>query len=319
MSPTVAQPPLPIPLSHRVADPWESFTRPFVRDLAYALACPSVLNAWVDHDPLLNTPTVTIHSNEFWQRQFCNYQSRLGELDTTTDYQDLTRFLMNRPSPYRLGFHFEGLMHFWLIDGFKLGLHPFEVLAHNVQLYRDKQTIGELDYILRNHQTGDIEHWELAIKFFVGSPPYDFANWVGLNSRDNLARKMSHMQSKQFRSVWVDVDSHDPVKVDKRVAVIKGRFFKPKLDADFQRPLWLNADFPLHDWYDGADTAQLTLIDMPLLRRAHYVEWFTKRAFYDQHRPLLQWSEARLPDTGLYFQGDQPLVIYRENIDAMKF
>ena len=301
-------------------DPWEQFTRPFVRDLAYALACPPILNAWVDHEPLLNTPTVTMHSAEFWQQQFSNYYARLAVLDTTQGYQALTRFLMKRPSPYRLGFHFEGLMHFWLTDGFALDLHPFEVLAHNIQLYQGKQTIGELDYILRNHETGEIEHWELAIKFFLGSAPYDFADWVGMNSRDNLQRKMTHMQSKQFRSVWVDVSGHESgkakVKIDKRIAVIKGRFFKPMTDINFERPQWLTPNFPLHDWIDGQSAEQLATLDRSIVRRANYVEWFTKRPFYDGRQSPLYWSKDTPPETALYFEGDRPLVIYRVKMIA---
>ncbi|MDO5768227.1 MAG: DUF1853 family protein [Psychrobacter sp.] len=303
--------PLDIP-----STPWEHYQRPFVRDLAYALACPPILTTWVNHQPLLNAPTVILHSAEFWQQQFASYQPRLHELDNTQGYQALTRFLMTRPSPYRLGFHFEGLIHFWLIDGFALNLHPFEVLAHNVQLYQGKQTTGELDYILRNHDTGEIEHWELAIKFFLGSPPYTFADWVGMNSRDNLERKMTHMQSKQFRSIWVDVSGHESgkakVKIDKRIAVIKGRFFKPVTDNGFVRPQWLTPNFPLHDWINGEDTEQLNKLDMSILRRAHYVEWFTKRPFYDERPSPLHWSKDSPPETGLYFEGNRPLVIYRD-------
>ena len=295
--------------------PWECYSRPFVRDLAFALACPPVLNAWVDHEPLMNTPTVVMHSALFWQQQFAAYQPRLEVLDNTKAYRRLTRFLMSRPSPYRLGFHFEGLMHFWLTDGFDNDYHAYEVLAHNVQLFRDKQTVGELDYILRNHDTGEIEHWELAIKFFLGSPPYGFANWVGMNSRDNLERKMTHMQSKQFGSVWIDVDFNESVqrvKIDKRVAVIKGRFCRPVSDTQFARPTWLTPSFPMHDWYDGNNKAQLATLNMRKLRRAHYVEWFTKRSFYDEYRPLIKWSEGSPPQSGLYFEAGRPLVIYRD-------
>ena len=298
--------------------PWEQYTRPFIRDLAFAIACPPVLNAWVDHEPLVPTPTVTMHTAAFWRQQFTAYQPRLAELDGTKAYRELTRFLIRRPSPYRLGFHFEGLMHFWLTDGFERGYHPFEVLAHNVQLFRGKQTTGELDYILRNHDTGEIEHWELAIKFFLGSAPYHYANWVGMNSRDTLERKMTHMQSKQFGAVWVDVNFHETVKVDRRIGVIKGRFFQPVSDPNFKRPDWLTPSFPLHDWYDGNDLAQLATIDRSQLRRAHYVEWFTKRPFYDERRPMMPWSEQSPPQAGLYFEGDRPLVIYQNNATNLR-
>lgn len=211
--------------------PWNAYQRPFVRDLAYVLACPNVLTQWIDFTPHQNTHTVDVHSASFWQAQLETYQERLEELDTTTAYQDLTRYLLKRPSPSRLGFHFEGLLSFWLEDGFARQLHPYEMLANNVQLYNGKQTTGELDLILYNHEEKLVEHWELAIKFFMGSAPFAPENWVGINSKDNLERKMTHMQTKQFRSVWVDTEDHGRIRIDKRYGIIKGRFFCPSTPA----------------------------------------------------------------------------------------
>ena len=98
--------------------PWEAYQRPFVRDLAYVLACPNVLTTWLDFAPHQTTHKVAIHSAAFWQQQFEAYKPRLKELDTTNDYQALTRYLLKRPSPNRLGFHYEGLLSFWLEDGY---------------------------------------------------------------------------------------------------------------------------------------------------------------------------------------------------------
>lgn len=215
------------PTSNRLIDnaPWERYRRPYVRDLAYVLACPNVLTQWLDFAPHENTHAVSVHSASFWQAQFEAYEQRLNELDTTTDYQTLTRYLLKRPSPNRLGFHFEGLVSFWLEDGFARKLHPYETLANNVQLYNGKQTTGELDLILYNHAEQLVEHWELAIKFFMGSAPFKPVNWVGINSNDNLQRKMTHMQTKQFRAIQVDTEARGRIKIDKRYGVIKGRFF----------------------------------------------------------------------------------------------
>jgi len=295
--------------------PWEIYQRPYVRDLAYALACPNVLTKWFDCAPNQNTPPIAVHTAHFWQTQFEAYQQRLVELDTTTAYQELTRYLLKRPSPNRLGFHFEGLLSFWLEDGFSRKVHPYETLANNLQLYNGKQTVGELDLILYNHEENLVEHWELAIKFFMGSAPFAPVNWVGINSNDNLQRKMTHMQTKQFRTVWVDTKDHGRVKIDKRYGVIKGRFFLPQSSCSsqpFTRPNWLTPSFPLHEWYDERDEANLTKIDMTTLRRAHYIEWFTKRRFYDVQRAQINWSETSLPETGLYFEGNRPIVIYPE-------
>ena len=294
--------------------PWKAYRRPFVRDLAYVLACPNVLTTWLDFAPHQTTHKVAIHSASFWQQQFEAYQQRLKELDTTNDYQALTRYLLKRPSPNRLGFHFEGLLSFWLEDGFARKLHRYETLANNVQLYNGKQTTGELDLILYNHEDNLVEHWELAIKFFMGSAPFAPINWVGINSNDNLQRKMTHMQTKQFRTVWVETKSHGQVKIDKRYGVIKGRFFLPMNIANFFYPHWLTPSFPMHEWCDKTNNATLATIDVTALRAAHYIEWFSKRDFYDNRQLAFMYSENGVLRTGLYFEGDRPMVIYPKKL-----
>ncbi len=285
--------------------------------MAFVLACPNVLTRWLDFAPHHNTHSIEVHSSEFWRAQFETYSKRLYALDNTTAYQQLTRYLLNRPSPNRLGFHFEGLLSFWLEDGYARGLHAYETLASNIQLYNGKQTVGELDLILYNHKEKLTEHWELAIKFFMGSYPFAPANWVGINSNDNLERKMTYMQTKQFRTVWVDTEEHGRVKIDKRFGVIKGRFFLPlnmnenaDESDDFVWLDWLERRFPMHEWCDENDTRSLASFDKRKLRLAHYIEWFTKRDFYDQRLTPLSWSVDKPPRAGLYFEGDRPIVIY---------
>lgn len=307
--------------THTNYAPWEAYQRPYVRDLAYVLACPNVLTEWLDFAPHQNTHIVSVHSASFWRQQFEAYQQRLEELDTTNAYQKLTRYLLTRPSPNRLGFHFEGLLSFWLEDGFARKLHSYETLANNVQLYNGKQTTGELDLILYNHDVGLTEHWELAIKFFMGSAPFAPVNWVGINSNDNLQRKMTHMQTKQFRTVWVETEDRGQVKIDRRYGVIKGRFFLPMNMANSSHsdiPTWLSPSFPMHEWCDKNDKACLATINMVKLRRAHYIEWFTKRGFYDSYdkrQPQLVWQDDTLPTTGLYFEDGRPIVIYQSQPD----
>ena len=48
------------PTSNYLIDdaPWEAYQRPYVRDLAYVLACPNVLTEWLDFAPHQNTHTV---------------------------------------------------------------------------------------------------------------------------------------------------------------------------------------------------------------------------------------------------------------------
>lgn len=282
--------------------PWLQYKRPFVRDLAFAIACPDALRHWISPNPNTPSPNIEVHKECFWQQNYLNYENRLQELDSTKQYKVLTRYLMSRPSPYRLGFHFEGLLHFWLEDGYRLNRHPYQVLAHNIQLYREKQTTGELDFILRNHDTNEVEHWELTIKFYLGSPPYDFVNWVGINSRDNFERKMTHMQTKQFRSIWVDMDFHETVKIDKRFVILKGRFFQPENSSSHQtfvKPTWLTDSFPIHQWHVIKTPSDFAHLNMPNLRPAHYIEWFTVRPFYNANFLTAKGAMATVPQISL--------------------
>ena len=312
--------PIAQPFSTYLIDdaPWDVYQRPYVRDLAYVLACPNVLTKWLDVASYQNTHAISVHSTRFWQQQFAGYKQRLKELDTTNDYQVLTRYLLARPSPNRLGFHFEGLLSFWLEDGFARKLHPYETLANNVQLFNGKQTTGELDLILYNHAENLVEHWELAIKFFMGSAPFAPENWVGINSNDNLQRKMTHMQTKQFGSIWVDTENHGQVKIDKRYGVIKGRFFLPINTCNFTYPSWLVPNFPMHEWCDKYDKSTLATLDIRALRAAHYIEWFNKRDFYDGRQSPLNNSKNDILKTGLYFAGDRPIVIYPKLRDGVE-
>lgn len=300
--------------SHTQAENYQKFKRPFVRDLAFALSCPTALADWqaATHD-LPNHPhtfDIHIHPSSFWQQQFTAYKTRLVELDNTPAYQTLTKFLINRPSPHRLGFHFEGLILFWLQDGFKLGLHQYELLAHNLQITENGQTFGELDIILRNHKTRDIEHWELAIKFYLGSAPFNPINWVGINSKDNLERKLNHMATKPFSLDSIALAHQNQLKIDKRYAVIKGRFFAPLLDDDtkFKHPHWLTKDFPLHSWCTPNQAVKLLQKQQHtrILKPSQYVEWFTRRRFYKQTtNNTLNQANILLAKTGLYFLHQQ--------------
>ncbi len=288
---------------------WQHYQRPFVRDLAFVLACPNALTEWRELTPHQNISPIVVHSPDFWHAQYDAYRTRLEMLDTTPAYQVLTRYLLARPNPRRLGFHFEGLLSFWLTDGYTHGLHSYEVLASNVQLFEGRLTVGELDLIVYNHLDKCTEHWELAIKFFMGSYPFDPINWVGINAHDNLQRKMVHMQTKQFGATDVDIEPYGQVTIDKHYAVIKGRFFLPMNTIDFVYPDWLAPSFPMHEWCDERDKKNLTMLNTGILRRAHYVEWFSKRDFYDD-KSALKRSNGERPKAGLYFEGDKPIVIY---------
>lgn len=99
----------------------------------------------------------------------------------------------------------------------------FELLAANLQIHTStslsnqstslsnypallnnpyaKETLGELDYIVRNLKTTEVVHIELACKFYLydesaGISPEE--KWVGPNRKDSLFKKLEKLKQRQF-------------------------------------------------------------------------------------------------------------------------
>ena len=83
---------------------------------------------------------------------------------------------------------------------FYLQQHPkYEILAENVQIIHEKETIGEIDFLL-NHSTKGLLHLEIACKFYLYHPNAKSTAevWCGPNNRDFLSLKKRKMQEHQF-------------------------------------------------------------------------------------------------------------------------
>jgi len=77
----------------------------------------------------------------------------------------------------------------------------FEIIAENIQLVEDKQTIGELDFIVRDLHNLDVIHLELAYKFYLYDPSIsgkEMENWIGPNRNDSLVEKLKKLNERQF-------------------------------------------------------------------------------------------------------------------------
>ena len=77
----------------------------------------------------------------------------------------------------------------------------YEVLYENIQLIENKQTIGEIDFILSNQSTKELIHLELAYKFYLYDPSVSseiINNWIGPNRNDTLKEKLDKVKNKQF-------------------------------------------------------------------------------------------------------------------------
>ena len=75
----------------------------------------------------------------------------------------------------------------------------FEVIAKNLQIYREKITLGELDFLIKDLQHNSTYHVELVYKFYLYDPLYDGKEgWIGPNRKDSLIQKISRLQEHQL-------------------------------------------------------------------------------------------------------------------------
>lgn len=216
------------------AEPWLQFKTAAVRQLAFAIASPNLLCAW-PHD-LIQTHAFAWHADHVWQQHFARYLPRLSQLDQKPE--PLLQFLKHCKST-RLGLRFEQLLLFWLQDA---AYHPYELLGHRLQQRHGRQTLGELDFLLQNHDTGQIEHWEVALKYYLAEADINIWHWYGLNRQDTLHGKLLHFSQQQFRFTQAE-----GFNIEQRYAVMKGQLYLPQYWNEAQAahpvvplPHWLN-------------------------------------------------------------------------------
>lgn len=122
----------------------------------------------------------------------------------------------------RLGIYFESL---W---AFGFSRHPdYELLAHNFPIRDRGKTLGELDFVVRHIPDKTIEHWEVALKFYLQVDDY----WVGPGLRDRLDIKLNRMRDHQLpvaRSpLAADALSTAGLHIDRQWSLMPGRLFRP--------------------------------------------------------------------------------------------
>lgn len=157
---------------------------PAVRDLAWVLTSqPLLLKAdWPQRHPLAASG---------WVKAPEQLASWLQQLDQ--DASALETWLA-RTSNRRLGLYYEKLWQFALQAAPDVAL-----LAANVAIRQDGQTLGEMDLLSRDAD-GD-HHIELACKFYLGHQHdngLDPINWIGPGGQDRLGLKLKHLCQRQL-------------------------------------------------------------------------------------------------------------------------
>ncbi|RDK84770.1 DUF1853 family protein [Marinirhabdus gelatinilytica] len=100
------------------------------------------------------------------------------------------------PSEKMLGKQAEFLFESWLNHS-----QRYQEIAKNIQIQGATETLGELDYIVRDTETKQTLHIELACKFYLLDETlgkHTTQQWIGPNRKDTLVDKLTKMETKQF-------------------------------------------------------------------------------------------------------------------------
>lgn len=196
---------------------WRQWRQPLVRDLAWSLASPPLLaptapaGAWPDAG--------------WGARLLAASQDWLAALDR--DLAPLQEALARRSG--RLGAYFESLLDAWLSWP---GNPLYRRLHHGLPVRRDKLTLGEFDFLVEELATGEVQHWEVAVKFYLGiAPGGSAADWVGPGLKDRLDLKLERLLRQQLplatrpeaRALLLQLGLPGP----RPLGLVRGRFFYP--------------------------------------------------------------------------------------------
>ncbi len=246
--------------------------QPQVRDLAWALLSPPLLASG-------NLPLRHPLAASIWLSEPQHLASWLLQQEASSS--TLQRHLANGSS--RLGHYYERLWQFAL-----QAAPDVQLLAANLPVRRNGQTLGELDLLVRDDD--GLHHLELAIKLYLGpehGPGELTTHWLGPASEDRLGLKLDHLEQHQLPLSSTQ---------EARLAMAELATEKPRASA------WLGG-YLFYPWPDSCSAPDG---NHPQHLRGHWLrlrDW-QRRMVPDQHwQPLPRpaWlPPARLPTEHLW-------------------
>lgn len=235
---------------------------PIVRDLAWSCFSPPLIlsqQVALPGQSLANCALSLDSARRSWLEQLdAQPSSLLQHLDSSHSR--------------RLGLYYEALWHFFLQQDERV-----ELVAHNLAVRQDKQTVGEFDCLYYCHERQRHIHLELAVKFYLGLPgaetdhgQSEWAHWLGPGGSDRLDIKLEHLRQRQLQLGQLEA-AREPLRqlgietLDLEME-IKGRLFQPVTTA-LGSPLGYNRTLAMSQWMTCTQAlatfghAQVVLLD----------------------------------------------------------
>ena len=205
-----------------------------VQDLAWVIQSPPVISG-------------TINDSHWLSKADCQkeYHACLDNLLQLDQQPEPLLNALAHLKPYIIGKRFECFIRFWL------EISPnFELLDSNVVLQGETQTLGEVDFFIRELSSDKTIHLEVSVKFYLGTNDLSkMHNWYGTNLRDRLDIKFNRLANHQTQ-LSKKYPELMPYSVDESWCLFKGRMFYPHEQQETQeffaedcsQGTWLIAD-----------------------------------------------------------------------------
>ena len=185
-----------------------------VNDLAWAISSP----------PLLVIPDAAC--SWFGHSQYSDfYQASHTWLQQVDKQPQQIQQLIESEKDKRLGNYFESLWACWIEASVR-----YEMVARNLQIIENGRTLGELDFIVKDRLTDTTQHWEVAVKFYLGvGDTRNHSNWYGPAKKDRLDLKVEHLLHHQTkiceRQATRKILDAKNISIDACAVILKGRLF----------------------------------------------------------------------------------------------
>ncbi|MEC6795851.1 DUF1853 family protein [Photobacterium sp. S4TG1] len=160
-----------------------------------------------DFNALLTMPNLVTDGDYSISNQWLHQFSKNAIIPTNVNYHGNTR----------LGFYYQWLWQQLIIH------HPdYSLIGEEIQLQWQHQTAGAIDFLVHNHSNDELEHWEVAIKFYLSFQH----QWPGPNANDNLDKKINRMRNHQLQLTTHPAFNHlDYSLPTRRRLIMQGRLF----------------------------------------------------------------------------------------------
>ena len=147
--------------------------------------------------------------------------------------ENILHRVVESASSRRLGVYFENL---W---AFAFKYHPqYHLIARNLPLRTADKTLGELDFVVHYLPDDVIEHWEVAVKFYLQVDDI----WVGPGLKDRLDIKLARTRDHQLPVIHqpeAEQLLHDQgIAIQRQWTLMPGRRFSPLQTASASDDYW---------------------------------------------------------------------------------